>query len=203
MPVVTITGASGTGKTTVIRTLISQFPDRFAEAVSTTTRPMRSGEKMGVDYYYVTPEAFVDLDKSDGFLESVVFDGTMYGIQRSELKRLEGRTILLSVEPQGAEQVRNRYSGPLIQVFLDSAPEEVIRQRMIAQGRKGPEIDRRLDHDRKYFSFVKYNGWDLVVPDGPIDSICRAILSLLQERFTDVTPSNSGPLPPPLSSRNC
>ena len=73
-----IAGGSGTGKTTV-ENLLTQDPN-IAKLISTTTRPPRTGEKDGQDYYFIGKETFqAELEKGR-FLEHVIYDGNYYGI---------------------------------------------------------------------------------------------------------------------------
>jgi guanylate kinase len=79
-------------------------------SVSHTTRERRPGEREGVAYYFVTPEAFQRLIEQDAFLEWAVYHGHHYGTSWAALEGpLErGHDVLLEIEIQGARQVRER-----------------------------------------------------------------------------------------------
>lgn len=64
-----ISGPSGVGKGTLINMLFSRHPDTFTLSVSHTTRNPRNGERDGVEYHFVTKDAFRELIDQDGFVE--------------------------------------------------------------------------------------------------------------------------------------
>jgi guanylate kinase len=66
---IVISGPSGVGKGTLYKLLFQRHPDTFTLSVSHTTRSPRPGEKDGVDYHFVTKEAFLELKAKDGFVE--------------------------------------------------------------------------------------------------------------------------------------
>jgi len=102
-----VTGASGTGKTTLVKKALRVIPD-LGFSVSATTRPARSGEQDGVDYHFVDPAAFADLLARGEMLEWAEVYGNRYGTPRGPVdEALEaGHSILLEIDYQGARQVR-------------------------------------------------------------------------------------------------
>lgn len=158
--VVTITGPSGVGKTTIVRQLMQLFPSEFSEAISHTTRNPRQGEIDGVDYYYITPERFAKMETNGDFLEVVKFDDRQYGSSRQEADiKTRGKNALVVVEPHGVEQWRNNYDGPLVAVKVKPPDTESLRDRMAIQGRDPGFIEKRLQHDKLVFGTdsIEYN----------------------------------------------
>lgn len=143
--VVTVTGPSLSGKTTLARKL--EATGEFAVMVSHTTRPMRSGEVNGRDYHFVSESQFRQLD----LMESVAFSGARYGLSVAECKQAmeSGKVPLVVVEPVGAEQIR-RKCGELgwrsLRLFLD-IDFEVQRQRFYERlsADQNADIPRYLD----------------------------------------------------------
>ena len=82
MNLIVLTAPSGAGKTTIARRLMAEVPGlRFS--VSATTRPPREGERNGVDYFFLQPEAFQSLIEEDGLVEyEEVYPGRYYGTLR-------------------------------------------------------------------------------------------------------------------------
>jgi len=104
---VVVSAPSGAGKTTLVRALLQRDPQlRFS--ISYTTRPKRSSETDGVDYFFVSEQQFLEMVRRDAFLEHAkVFDhwyGT--GLQHVESLLAEGHSVLLEIDWQGARQVR-------------------------------------------------------------------------------------------------
>lgn len=140
-----ITGPSGVGKGTLIKELLEQVPD-LELSVSATTRSPREGEINGRDYHFLTPEEFERRTDENDFLEWATYSGNRYGTLRSEVeRRLEaGRSVVLEIEVQGAQQVRAAKPDS-VQIFIAPPDPTVLRQRLFSRGTDSPEaIDARL-----------------------------------------------------------
>jgi guanylate kinase len=104
-----ISAPSGAGKTTLVRALLARNP-ALKFSISYTTRPKRSSEAHGVDYFFVTEPQFLEMAGRDAFLEHAkVFDhwyGT--GVEHVDSLLADGSFVLLEIDWQGARQVRSR-----------------------------------------------------------------------------------------------
>jgi guanylate kinase len=150
VPVFVITGPSGVGKGTLIRTLRERIPE-LALAVSATTRQPRPGETHGVDYHFLTDEQFEDRVADGDFVEHARYAGRRYGTLREELERrgAGGTPVLLEIELQGARQVREAMPEA-VQVFIAPPSEDALRTRLIGRGTDPPEqIAARLETARE------------------------------------------------------
>ena len=136
---------SGAGKTTIFRELLSRQPD-LRESVSYTTRPMRAGERYGVDYHFVSPDQFDRMMAQDAFAEWAEVHGNCYGTAKSTLRQAaeEGRDVLLDIDVQGASQLR---ASGLEGVFIFILPPGMaeLRQRLSGRNTDSAEvIERRM-----------------------------------------------------------
>ena len=92
-------GKSGAGKDTVAKATVSTHPEIFHFVTSCTTRPMRDGEKDGVDYYFLTEKEFLRESLLGNLLEATEFNGWFYG---SSLIAFDKNKINIGVfNPQG------------------------------------------------------------------------------------------------------
>ena len=82
--VIALYGASGSGKDTILKWVVSHYP-KLHLIVSCTTRPMRDGEVDGLDYHFVTEEEMMEQILSGEMLEATEFRGWFYGTQTSAL----------------------------------------------------------------------------------------------------------------------
>src|ERR671928_1415676 len=140
-----ITGPSGVGKGTLIRTLRERLPE-LALSVSATTRAPRPGERDGVDYHFLSDEEFQRRVDAGEFVEHATYSGRRYGTLRSELERRirAGAPVVLEIEVQGARQVRETMPEAL-QVFIAPPSREALRARLVGRGTDDPEeVDARL-----------------------------------------------------------
>jgi guanylate kinase len=140
-----ITGPSGVGKGTLIRELLQQVPG-LELSVSATTRAPREGEENSRDYHFLTPEEFEQRVEEKDFLEWATYSGNRYGTLRSEVERCleHGRSVVLEIEVQGAQQVRAAKPDS-VQIFIAPPDPAVLRERLIGRGTDSTEaIDERL-----------------------------------------------------------
>jgi guanylate kinase len=134
-----ITGPSGVGKGTLIRTLLERVPE-LGLAVSATTRRPRPGEAHGVDYHFLSDAEFERRVQERAFVEHARYSGRRYGTLRSELQeRLAGgHPVVLEIEVQGARQIREEMPEA-VQIFIAPPSEEALRARLIGRGTDDPE----------------------------------------------------------------
>jgi guanylate kinase len=140
-----ITGPSGVGKGTLIRTLRERMPE-LELSVSATTRPPRPGEENGVDYHFLTDADFQRRVDAGEFVEHATYSGRRYGTMRSELERRlrAGHPVVLEIEVQGARQVREAMPEAL-QVFIAPPSREALRTRLVGRGTDDAEqVEARL-----------------------------------------------------------
>ncbi len=128
-----ISGASGVGKSTVLRKVM-EGRDDLLFSVSATTRAPRPGETDGVDYYFVTKETFQDMIQKGEFLE---YDGHMdnfYGTPKGQLEeKLTRGHVILDIEPNGAFAVRKARPDATL-VFVAPPSMEELESRLRGRG---------------------------------------------------------------------
>jgi len=113
-----IAAPSGAGKTTLVKALVRRNPDlRFS--ISYTTRAKRKTEEHGRDYFFVTKDEFLLLEKQGELLESAVVFDNLYGTSRSQVEKhlANGDHVILEIDWQGARQVRASMPG-CISIFI-------------------------------------------------------------------------------------
>ena len=124
-----ISGPSGAGKSTVIGKLMELRED-VCFSVSVTTRPARPNEEDGKDYFFVTPQRFQELAEGGFLLEHAEYVGNRYGTPRGyvESRLLEGKSVVLDIEVQGAAKVRERCPDALFIFIIPPSFEELSRR---------------------------------------------------------------------------
>jgi guanylate kinase len=145
-----ITGPSGVGKGTLIRTLLERIPE-LELSVSATTRSPRPGEVDGVDYHFLSDAEFDRRVQAGDFVEHADYSGRRYGTLREELDRRTsgGSPVVLEIEVQGARQIA-RSMPEAVRIFIAPPSEDALRTRLIGRGTDdAEEVEARLASARE------------------------------------------------------
>lgn len=174
---IVISAPSGAGKTTLCQQLLAARPG-VVRAITCTTRPPRTGEQDGVDYYFLDPPTFERRLAVGEFLEHATVYGQHYGVLKSELhsKLQQGRDVLLNIDVQGSETIRTQalqdpeLRRALVMVFLTPPTLADLEARLRKRGTDTPEvIQRRLAVARQEIAQWRHYDYLLVSTTIPED----------------------------------
>lgn len=186
-----IAGPSGVGKGTVVRHVLERLP-RLRLSVSATTRPPRSSEQDGVDYFFVTEEAFAEMARSGGLLEwAEVFDH-LYGTPVAPVRKAldERRDVLLEIDVQGAWQVKERMPGAIL-VLLEPPSLDELERRLRSRGTEDEEdLERRLE--KVVWELDQRSWFDHVVVNDDVERATEEVAAIIQAS----PPATEGPSRP-------
>ena len=161
---VIVSGPSGGGKTTIVQKLLRRLP-RLARSVSVTTRPQRPGERNGDHYRFVTAKQFKQLRVRGELLEWAKVHGASYGTPKAPIKRLlaKRRDVILSIDVQGARQVRRRFGSRAILIFLAPPSLKDLKARLMKRATDSPRaIRQRLAVAKRELSCVAWYDYTIV-----------------------------------------
>ena len=174
-----ISGASGVGKSTVLKKVMADRTD-LAFSVSATTRAPRPGEKEGESYYFVTKETFRDMIAKGEFLEYDEHAENYYGTPRAQAEEKMTRGIvLLDIEPMGAKQVRQAMPEAKL-VFIMPPSVQELERRLRGRG-DTPEEQIRIRMERANWEMEQKNWYDHVVVNEDVDTCAKEILKFITE----------------------
>ena len=142
-----ISAPSGAGKTTLCKEIIDIFPN-LRHSVSYTTRPPRTGEVHGRDYFFVGTEDFSRMVEAGEFAEWAEVHGNLYGTSLATLKecRSQGIDLILDIDCQGARQLKGRFEGGVYIFVLPPSIAE-LRRRLDTRSSDTEEvIERRINN---------------------------------------------------------
>jgi len=145
-----VSAPSGAGKTTLCHRLLQSFPE-MTYSVSSTTRVPREGEVHGRDYDFLERKEFEALASEGEFLEHATVHGNYYGTRLCSVKEpfARGQSVLMDVDVQGAEQIRNRLTtdqalselrGCFVDVFIAPPSLEVLHARLVGRGKDAEDV---------------------------------------------------------------
>jgi len=140
-----ISGPSGVGKSTICDQLVKRL-DNVYLSVSATTRPQKNGEENGRDYWFVSRDDFERQIKAGNFLEHAEVFGNLYGTPKDKVfKALDkSKTVLLEIDVQGAQQVRNLHPEAKL-IFILPPKQTELEKRINDRGRDNEtDIEKRL-----------------------------------------------------------
>lgn len=173
-----ISAPSGAGKTTLVRALLERDPSlRFS--ISYTTRPKRSSETHGVDYFFVSVPQFEQMVAAEAFLEHArVFDH-WYGTGRAHVEGLlaAGSSVLLEIDWQGARQVRERAPDSTSVFILPPSAAELERRLRGRATDSDAVIRRRLDD--AIADMAHWAEFDYVVVNDDFDAALARLAALV------------------------
>jgi guanylate kinase len=157
-----VSAPSATGKTTVVEQLVQVLPG-LRMSRSYTSRPARPGEEDGLDYNFITRDAFEAMIARDAFLEWADVFGHYYGtgMEETQSRLAAGEDLVLVIDVQGARQVRERVPET-VGIFMLPPSFEVLEQRLRKRSKDPePEMLRRLETARREVDAV--SSYDYVV----------------------------------------
>ena len=175
-----LSGPGGVGKSTITKA-IADHPE-FWVSVSATTRSPRTGERDGVDYFYISEDEFQRRINSGEFLEWAEFAGNKYGTPASQVqeKLNKGLNVILEIEIDGARQVRKSSPDAKL-VFIAPPSWEELVKRLEARGTDSEERrSERLALAQE--EMAAQNEFDYVMVNDQLDRVIAELVSLAAER---------------------
>jgi len=143
---VILVGPSGVGKSTLLERALKDF-EVLCDTVTYTSRPMRTGEKEGVPYHFVTRDKFRQMIDLGIFVEWAEVHGNLYGTPTIQLDEYWGRgkVAIMDVDIQGAKNLKSRYPQALT-IFIVPPSIDALRQRVVARekGKVPADLEIRM-----------------------------------------------------------
>ena len=177
---VVLSSPSGAGKTTLTRRLLAENTD-MTMSVSATTRPPRSGERDGEDYYFVTKTRFAELEEQGEFLEHAKVFDNHYGTPRGPVEEalMQGQDVIFDIDWQGAQQLTQAAPYDLVKIFILPPNMRELEKRLRTRAQDSDAvIAKRMSKSEAEISH--WAEYDYVVVNEDIETALQELLSIVR-----------------------
>lgn len=177
---IVLSAPSGAGKTTIARKLLGIRTD-VGYSVSCTTRAPRLGERDGVDYHFLSPEAFEYAVQRGEFAEWAEVHGKRYGTLMSEVEKVmaAGKHVMLDIDVQGARQLRQRFLES-VTIFVVPPSLEALVARLVGRKTESEEaLELRLRNART--ELAEAEQYQHVVVNDHLDQAVAHVSAIIDE----------------------
>ncbi len=180
--IIIITAPSGAGKTSITHYLLHKYP-QLAFSISAATRRPRGSEKNGVDYYFMSEQAFQHKIQENAFVEwEMVYEGKYYGTLKSELERIwsENKVPMLDIDVKGAIHVQQQYPDQSLSIFIEPPSVEELKKRLQSRGTETEEsLQTRVNKASYEISFKHH--FDNAIVNDDLHKACLETESVIKQ----------------------
>ncbi|MGM9646173.1 MAG: guanylate kinase [Eubacteriales bacterium] len=176
-----ISGPAGSGKGTVVNSLIGNHPE-LSLSVSATTRAPRAGEINGVHYHFISKDEFEKLIEKGEVLEHTTYCGNYYGTLKREVLKANkaGRDIILEIEVDGAMQVKKKVRGA-VTIMLTPPDADSLEKRLRGRGTETDDVIKwRLNRAKEEIKLIGNYDYSVVNNDGEADKCAELIYDIIK-----------------------
>lgn len=174
-----ISGTTCAGKGTVINELVKRNSNLYL-SISYTSRPIRTGEVEGVNYYYVTKEEFEEKINNNEFLEyAKVQYGCYYGTPKKEInEKLDaGYDVILEIDVEGAKQIKELFPETIL-IFIMAPSMEIVKERI--KKRNGENAEQIISRFKKAYQEInEVNKYNYVVINDVLEDAVKKVEAIL------------------------
>ena len=177
---IVVSGFSGSGKGTLMKELLTRYPDTYALSISATTRSPREGEVDGREYFFVSKDEFEKMIAKGELIEYAKYVENYYGTPRDyvEKKLDEGKDVILEIEIQGALNVKKMFPDTLL-LFVTPPSAEELKKRLVGRGTETMDvIESRMD--RACEEAKGMENYDYLIVNDSLDRCVEEMHSIIQ-----------------------
>jgi len=173
---------SGAGKTTIIKNVLTHFPD-LEFSISATTRSKRPNEIDGKDYFFISANDFKKKIERDEFLEWELFFDNYYGTLKDfvENKIESGKSIVLEVDVKGAISIKNRFREAVLIYILPPSIEELIARLSNRKTETHEELLKRIERAKMELSYKEK--FDYVIVNNSLEQALREVKEIIKYKL--------------------
>ena len=175
-----VSGPSGVGKGTIVKTLVSRRND-VVESVSCTTRAPRKGEIHGREYYFLTKEEFLKRIKENDFLEYDEHFGNYYGTPKSFVREtLKEKSVILEIDVVGGLNAKKEFSECVLVMIVPPSLEELKRRLIARNSETEAEIEKRLS--RLEYELSQQDKYDFIIVNDDLETAIQDLENIIDKK---------------------
>lgn len=189
-----LTGKTASGKDTVMKRVLQNFPG-MARVITSTSRAPRPGEKSGEDYNFLSASEFKQKIANKDFLEYVEYGSNLYGTEKEQILKALDIDLIWRIDPSRAGQIRqfikeafdpkiaSELLSKLLVIYL-TVNDDVILQRLNERNSSEEKIQKRMEQDQKFWSEYSQN-YDYVVENipGNLEKCVSEVIQIIRDRI--------------------
>lgn len=177
--IIAFSAPSGTGKTTIVRKILKEFPD-MVFSVSATTRKKRENEVEGVDYFFISEDEFREKIEANEFVEWERFYGYYYGTFRKFIEEIidSGRSVILEIDVRGAIEIKKMYPDSILIFILPPSLEELVKRLRNRQTDSEGDMLKRIERAKMELSLK--DKFDYFVENKDLNTAFEETKSLIE-----------------------
>ena len=176
---VVVSGPSGVGKGTIVKTLVARRED-VVESVSCTTRAPRDGEEHGREYYFLTKEDFLRRVEENDFLEYDEHFGNLYGTPKSFVREtLKEKSVILEIDVVGGLNAKKAFPECVLVMIVPPSVEELKRRLISRNSETEEEIENRLS--RLEYELSQKDKYDFVIVNDDIETAIKELEQIIDK----------------------
>ena len=177
---IVVSGFSGSGKGTLMKELLSRYPDTYALSISATTRKPRDGEVDGREYFFISKDEFEKMIAKGDLIEYAKYVENYYGTPRKyvEQKLEEGKDVILEIEIQGALKVKKAFPDTLL-LFVTPPTARELQSRLVGRGTETMDVIRSR-MNRACEEAEGMDSYDYLIVNDNLDSCVEEMHEIIQ-----------------------
>lgn len=171
---------SGGGKSTLIRKLLTEYP-QFILSVSATTRQPREGEIDGVHYHFISKDQFQEWINHNKLIEWEEIFGNYYGTPLTEIEKINDvhKCLIFDIDVKGALSIKSKFPAASNLIFIAPPSMEILKQRLSARATETEEqLAKRIT--RAEFEMGFQNQFDATIINDNLDIAYQNLIDLLK-----------------------
>ena len=183
---VILSSPSGVGKTTLTKKIQQKYSS-FKISVSHTTRPPRSNEVEGVDYFFISKDKFKEFIKENYFYEHAKIFENYYGTLKKNVDEiLKNNDLIFDIDWQGTKQLSKFQNLNLIKIYLITENKEELKKRLIKRDQNSPdEIEKRFNSFEE--DIKHWNDYDYIIINKNLENCFKQIENIIFNERKKIT----------------